>query len=196
MARGAAAAVLAGALVVGTAVGASAQPLPGGAVAWTPTLEGDATGVELIDGVLRLDPGDPVDQGGSEEGSEGDVREDRPLGLFTLPKHDLDVEGQRLEVALDVTGPGVSVDVRGKRSSGKWTEWSTATPPQGGNGPATADLSSPVKRVQVRIVFAKDATAESAVRGLTVTAHPARGPDQPVDEQMRSYRVFATREGS
>ena len=129
MIRGAATAVLAGALVVGTTAAASPDPVPGGAVRWSPALTGEATGVELTGGTVRLAPA--TGSTATEGGSEGDVHEDAPRGMLTLPARRLDAPVKRVEAALEPAVDGVSVDVRGKRANGKWTEWVTAEPPVG-----------------------------------------------------------------
>jgi hypothetical protein len=193
MARGAAAAALVGALVVGTTAAASPGPVPDGAVRWTPALEGEAVGVELSGGTLRLGPQGGKTTGG---GSEGDVQDDVPRGMLTLPARRLDVAVARVDAVLDVTGGGgVAVDVRGKRTNGKWTEWETAEPPSAGDGPVVAELPAPAAQVQARIVFTRDAGPRAEVCGLMLTARPA--PDAGADDVTPpvSYRVFATREG-
>jgi hypothetical protein len=194
MARGAATIVLAGALVTATTAAASPGPVPEEAVRWTPALEGEAVRVELIGGTLRLAASPP---GGTttESGSEGDVHQDEPLGLLTLPAHRLDAPVNRVDAALDASGGGVSVDVRGKRPNGKWTEWTTTEPSSATGGTATAALPAPATQVQARIVFTRDAGPGTQVHGLALTAHPARDAGPPADPPPVSYRVFATREG-
>jgi hypothetical protein len=194
MARGAATAVLAGALVVATTAAASPDPLPGGAVRWAPALTGEATGVELTGGTVRLAA--PTGRTATEGGSEGDVHEDAPRGLLTLPARRLEAPVKRVDAALDPATDGVSVDVRGKRANGKWTEWVTAEPPSAGGGAARVALPAPATQVQARIVFTRDAAPGTEVRGLTLTAHPTREAAAPAEEAPAvSYRVFATREG-
>ena len=194
MVRGAAAAVLAGALVVGTTAAASPDPVPGAAVRWTPALTGEATGVELAGGTVRL-AAPPASRTATEGGSEGDVHDDAPRGLLTLPARRLAAPVGRVDAALDPVATGVSVDVRGKRANGKWTEWVTAEPPSTGGG-ARVTLPAPAAQVQARIVFTQDAAPGTVVRGLTLTAYPTREAPAPAEEApAASYRVFATREG-
>jgi hypothetical protein len=194
MTRGAVTAVLAGALVVGTTAAASPEPSPDGAVRWTQALEGETAGVELTGGTLRLAA--PAPGGATTEGgSEGEVHEDAPLGILTLPARRLATPVNRVDAVLDPAAGGVSVDVRGKRPNGKWTEWVTAEPPSAGGGPASAALLAPAAQVQARIVFTRDAAPGTEVRGLTLTAHPTRDAAAPEEAPAVSYRVFATREG-
>jgi hypothetical protein len=194
MARGAATAVLAGAIVVGTTAAAAPEPAPDGAVRWAQALEGEAVGVELAGGTLRL-AAPPSGGTTTEGGSEGEVHEDAPRGMLTMPAHRLDAPVKRVDAVVDPAGDGVSVDVRGKRPNGKWTEWVTAEPSSAG-GPVSAALPAPAAQVQARIVFTRDAAPGTEVRGLTLTAHPTRDAVAPAEEAPAvSYRVFATREG-
>ena len=96
MARGLTAAVLAGALMVGNAAAASAEPVPDDTLRWTPALQGEATGVELIGGTLRL-TAPPVGGTRAKNGPPGDVDEDVPLGMLVLPARRLDVPVNRVE---------------------------------------------------------------------------------------------------
>jgi hypothetical protein len=196
MARGAAAAVLAGALVVGNVAAASAEPVPDDTVRWTPALQGEATGVELTDGTLRL-AAPPVGGTRAENGPQGNVDEDVPLGMLILHARRLDLPVNRVDAALDATdGSGVTVDIRGKRPNGKWMEWVAAEPPAGADDPATAELHTPAVQVQARIVFTPEVGMRAEVRGLTLTAYPARDPRADADDTPAvSYRVFATHEG-
>ena len=163
---------------------------------WTPALEGEATGVELTGGTLRL-AAPPADGTTAENGLQVDVDEDVPLGMLILPARRLDVPVNRVDVALDATdGSGVTVDIRGKRANGKWMEWLAAEPPTGVDGPATAALHTPAVQVQVRVVFTPDVGRGAEVRGLTLTAYPARDPRGDADVSPAvSHRVFATHEG-
>lgn len=194
--RGAATVMLAGALVVGATAAASPGPVPEGAVRWTPVLEGEATGVELIGGRLRL-AASAAPGAATEAGSEGTVHQDAPVGMLILPARPVAPPMNRVDAALDpADAAGVAVDVRGKRSNGKWTEWETVEPPSDAAGPATATLDAPAVQVQARIVFTPKARPGTEVRGLTLTAHPARDPDTDAEEApVVSHRVFATREG-
>jgi hypothetical protein len=194
--RGLLSAVLAGVLVVGTAAAASAEPVPDGAVRWNPALAGEATGVELTDGALRL-AAPPADGTTAENGPRGDVDEDEPLGVLIVLARRLDVPVNRVDVALDATdGSGVTVDVRGKRANGKWMEWLEAEPPADAGGPHTAALHTPAVQVQVRVVFTPEVGRGAEVRGLTLTAYPARDPRPDAGASPAvSYRVFATHEG-
>ena len=196
MARGLTAAVLAGALMVGNAAAASAEPVPDDTLRWTPALQGEATGVELIGGTLRL-TAPPVGGTRAKNGPPGDVDEDVPLGMLVLPARRLDVPVNRVDVELDATdGSGVLVDVRGKRANGKWMEWVAAEPPAGADAPAAAALHTPAVQVQARIVFTPKAGTGAEVRGLTLTAYPAPDPRADADDAPAvSYRVFATHEG-
>ena len=107
MVRGAATAVLAGALVVGTTAAASPDPVPGGAVRWSPAHTGEATGVELTGGTVRLAPA---------KGSTTNV----------------DCAGDRLQSRLSRPGRSMIVTwtpIRGRstvsqlRSRARWSNW-------------------------------------------------------------------------
>ncbi|MBW0116104.1 hypothetical protein I4J48_12650, partial [Pseudonocardia sp. KRD-169] len=174
-----------GALALGTA-GPAAATEPSTA-SWAPDLvAGETAGVTVADGTARLDHADthllPADSDGTPV----------PTGLLTMPTHTLDAPTDRVDAAVDGDLPEGStalVDVRGRRTSGGWTEWVPATS-------GTATLPEPTSEVQTRLVLTGDPAAEPSVRGVTVTAHPAAARTEAVVESAAlNYRVFATREG-
>ncbi|QJY46325.1 hypothetical protein [Pseudonocardia broussonetiae] len=180
-----------GALALGTAApAAAAEAVP--ASVWSPDLvAGESAGVVVDGGTARLDHAGthllPADSDGTPV----------PTGLLTLPTHALGMRTDRVETAVDgdlPEGSTAAVDVRGRRASGGWTEWvpTTGTTPTTG----TATLPEPTSEVQTRLVLTGDPAAEPAVRGVTVTAHPAAARTEAVVETATlNYRVFATREG-
>lgn len=174
-----------GALALGPAAPASAtEP----AVAtWTPDLvAGESAGIVVDGGTARLDRSGthllPADSDGTPV----------PTGLLTLPAHALAAPTDRVATAVagDLPeGSTVTVDVRGRRASGGWTEWIPAT---GG----TATLPEPTSEVQTRLVLTGAGGVEPSVDDVTVTAHPAAGRTESLAESAAlNYRVFATREG-
>ncbi|MFB9382811.1 hypothetical protein ACFFTK_06675 [Pseudonocardia petroleophila] len=173
-----------GALALGTAGPAAATET--GTASWAPDLvAGESAGVTVDGGTARLDHAGthllPDDDGAPV-----------PTGLLTLPTHPLEMRTDRVDVAVDgdlPEGSTAAVDVRGRRASGGWTEWVPATS-------GTAALPEPTSEVQTRLVLTGDPAAEPAVRGVTVTAHPATARTEAVVESAAlNYRVFATREG-
>ena len=214
IARGAPAAVLGVALAIGTAVLApgTAQAAPGGApgvVRWSPPLAGgDAVGVEVVRGGVRL----TADRARSaaatvDADGHGDVRSP---GLFTLPARRVATPVDRVEATVDTTGgeagSGVAVDVRGLRPGGGWTEWVPAEAAVRGPGDASrrtvqATLPAAVTQVQARLVLSPVRTRWTGVRtpevrGLALAAYPAaRSRWTQARKEAERYRVFATREG-
>ncbi|MFI9642985.1 hypothetical protein ACIG87_23520 [Micromonospora sp. NPDC051925] len=84
-------------------------------------------------------------------------------------------------------GTGVQIQVRGWRAAG-WTEWREA-----GTVPAVFDR--PVTRVQARVLLTtRDPKAAASVRAVRLTADSI-AVQVPPPTTVRSYRVFATREG-
>jgi hypothetical protein len=162
---------------------------------WTVDLQhGEAAGVVLDDGVARIDPDTAfvaVAEGAPSDGTA------EPTGLLTFPARRL--EAATDHVAVTVTGevpPGATatVDVRGRRGTGGWTEWIPAT--SGPDGPAVT-LPVASADVQARLVLSGEPTNGPAVREVALaarTAPPGRGES---DERAvaLSYHVFATREG-
>jgi hypothetical protein len=197
MRLGAATAVLAivGALSVGIAAPAAAQTVR--PVTWSPDLTaGEAAGVTVTAGTVRLDPAGaflaPVEDGATTESKPV------PTGLLTLPPHRLGTRTHRIvaEVAGEVpAGSTATVDVRGRRDTGGWTEWIPAAP--GPDGP-TATLPQPASEVQGRLVLTGPPGAGPAVDGVTLTAHPTTATqlsEGGAEQIPLNYRVFATREG-
>lgn len=177
-----------GALLVGSAVPASAQAAVTPVASWSPDLvAGETAGVVVEDGTARLDHAGthllPADADGSPV----------PTGLLTLPGRHLDAPTDRVDTAVrgDLPeGSTAGVDVRGRRSSGGWTEWIPA-------GTGTAVLPEAVSEVQSRLVLTGSPDVEPTVREVTLTAHPAAARTEavPVPTVALHYRVFATREG-
>ena len=208
--RSTVAAVLTAAMAAGAAAAAhtaTAAPAPApGVTRWSPALTaGDAVGVDVADGVVRLAPERALSTF-ELRSPDGHGESDAP-GLLTLPARRLAAPVDRVEATVDLTGPDpdstVSVDVRGLQQNGTWTEWQSAEAAPDVPAAATTRLLSvvlpaPSTQVQARLVLAPpDAgVAEPDVDGLTLTAYPAapsiraQAPRAPLH-----YRIFATREG-
>lgn len=160
---------------------------------WQPELsEGTGNGVVVSPDGARFDRstafGAPADEGDTE--SSADPAEVVPTGLLTLAPHTLDTPTREVDSRLVAdTPPGstASVDVRGKRAGGGWTEW---IPAEG----SRTELPEAVTEVQGRLVLTATGAADPTVREVTLTATPSAG--EPLTEAApRSYSVFATREG-
>jgi hypothetical protein len=188
-----------GALSVGVATPASADSAS--LASWSPDLAaGEAAGVTLDGGTARLAAaGDYLAR--LEEGRPVGAAP-VPTGLLTLLPQQLDITTDRIVATVlgDVpVGSAAVVDIRGRRSTGGWTEWIPAGPAHSaaGTGSMVAELPEPTSEVQGRLVLTGPQGGGPAVRGLTLTASPATkrlsegGPGQAA----LSYRVFATREG-
>jgi hypothetical protein len=165
------------------------------AASWTADLRhGEAAGIVLDEGVARIDPNTAfvaVAEGAAADGTA------QPTGLLTFPARRLATATDR--VAVTVTGEvpvgaTATVDVRGRRGTGGWTEWIPAAP--GPDGPAVT-LPIATAEVQARLVLAGDPAAGPTVREVGLTARPAPPGRAEEDDSTvaLSYRVFATREG-
>ncbi len=163
---------------------------------WQPELsEGSGNGVVVSPDGARFDRstafGAPADEGATE--SSADPAEVVPTGLLTLAPRTLDTPTREIDSRLVAdTPPGstASVDVRGKRAGGGWTEWIPAQD-------SRTELPEAVTEVQGRLILTATGAADPTVRELTLTATPGSGAEsEPVTEAApRSYSVFATREG-
>lgn len=163
---------------------------------WHPELsEGTGNGVVVSPDGARFDRstafGAPADEGDTE--SSADPAEVVPTGLLTLAPRTLDTPTREVDSRLVAdTPPGstASVDVRGRRAGGGWTEWIPAQD-------SRTELPEAVTEVQGRLVLTATGAADPTVRELTLTATPGSGAEsEPVTEAApRSYSVFATREG-
>jgi hypothetical protein len=188
--RTAALLTIAGALTAATVTPATAAPLAG--AAWSVDLAaGEATGVALAGGAARLDPARAF------AAPLGDGAAGVPTGLLTLPSRKLGAATDRVASAVlgDLpAGTTASVDVRGLRANGNWTEWVPAAPQAGS---AVTTLPEPATQVQARLVLTGVGGAVPAVRDVTLAALPASRLTEAAaaaGAPLR-YKVFATREG-
>jgi hypothetical protein len=185
---------LVGALSVGLTPPAAAQPAA--LAIWTPDLAtGETAGIRLDGGTARLDGAGayraPVEEGPAPLGPPV------PTGLLTLRPQQLPGATDRVVTTVfgDVpAGSSAVVDVRGRRTTGGWTEW---IPAQTGGGAMVAELPEPTSEVQGRLVITGEPGAGPTVRRITLAAQPATEPlaDTTAQEASVHYRVFATREG-
>lgn len=163
--------------VAGIATPAAADP-PGD-VTWSPDLAtGQGAGIVVRDGGAHLDPPRTFTEGGADGGA--------PTGLLTFPAQDLDRAAGEVDAAVAADGAGATVDVRGLRASGNWTEW---LPADGGR----VTLPEATRRVQARLVLT--GTPGPLVTGLTLTARRGALREGTADAAPLRVRVFATREG-
>ncbi|PRX45574.1 hypothetical protein B0I33_109237 [Prauserella shujinwangii] len=120
------------------------------------------------------------------------------MGVRTFPAERLDRPVDTVSARYE-HAPGTTVDVRGQRADGGWTEWL----PVPGGGRAT--LPEATTAVQARLVRAATGTADD-VRRIELTAwRAAAGPqaDSPGGspasaqsaQRVPTFRIFATREG-
>lgn len=175
---------------------------PAAVATWSTDLgTGDASGVDVTDGAARLDQAHaftaPLDEGGLAEGGRR-----VPTGLLTLPTQTLPARTDRVDstVVGDVpAGSTASVDVRGVRANGNWTEWIPSSPDAGPDTrTGTTTLPEATSQVQARLVLTGVGAAVPSVSAVTLTARPATTLTEsaPAAEGAAlSYRVFATREG-
>jgi len=185
----------AGAFMVVTVTPAAAGPPAVEPATWSPDLStGEAAGITLEGSTARLADLDPASTPPpSEQGVPGAPGS---TGLLTLPAHRLNVLTEHVGTAVDgdlPAGATATIDVRGRRSTGGWTEWQPTAP-----GSAVT-LAEPTSQVQSRLVLTGSPGAEPVVRGFTLTAHPITRKRLSATELTAqaplSFRVFATREG-
>ncbi|GEL16377.1 hypothetical protein PA7_02140 [Pseudonocardia asaccharolytica DSM 44247 = NBRC 16224] len=202
---------VAGVLAAGVAPAyAAAPPL----TTWSSDLRsGEAAGVTTRADAVVLDqrtarpmpPGAHPGTAGRTAMTEGAPDPDpaavRSTGLLTLAPHTLAHPTDRVDsmVVADLPpGSTVTVDVRGRRAGGNWTEWipSTSTGTTYRDTAGTATLPEPITEVQSRLVLAGTPDARPLVRDLRQAAHPtSRTTAAAVPRKTLSSRVFATREG-
>jgi hypothetical protein len=199
-----AAGLLATASALCAAVGTPASAAP--SAQWQPDLAaGQGAGAVVEGDAVRFDPatahGAPAGDADSATESSADPSAVVPTGLFTLQGRTLDRPTAEVSSTLDATvGPGstATLDVRGKRAGGGWTEWIPSTPGSA-PGSGTAELPEPVREVQGRLVLTSTGADRPAVRGVTLTAAPSTGSEGAGDARAEAaplrYSVFATREG-
>lgn len=210
--RTAALIAIAGALMAGTATPAGAGiPRDEAPIAsWSPDLTtGETAGVDLAGGTARLDTAHaflaPDEGAGGTAGGGAEGGPSVPTGLLTLAVHQLAAATDRIGAAVlaDLpAGTTATVDVRGLRSNGGWTEWIPAT---AGPTGILAVLPELVSGVQGRLVLTGAAPGISAavptVRSMTLTALPAGRAEGGADgratkeDAPATFKVFATREG-
>ncbi|MBC3189601.1 hypothetical protein H7X46_00780 [Pseudonocardia sp. C8] len=163
---------------------------------WQPELTGNGTGVVVDGGAARFDRatafGAPAGESSNTEAVQGPV-DVVPTGLLTLAPRTLDAPTREVGSTLVAdTPPGSSatVDIRGRKAGGGWTEW---IPADGGR----AELPQAVREVQGRLVLTSTGNATPVVRAVTLSAAPtAEAETGPLTEAApRAYSVFATREG-
>jgi hypothetical protein len=197
MARGAGVAAAAALVITVSVAGASAaSAAPAGSVSWSPPLAGETAGTEVSGGAVRLTPTQARVGTARADGRGG------APGLLTLPVRRLDAPADRVDATLTLASGSpadASVDVRGQRAGGRWTEWEPATPTHTSATTLTATLPDPVVAVQARLVLDPGAVT-SAVSDLTLTAYAATRPSTSpgataATQEPRQHRVFATREG-
>ena len=125
-----------------------------------------------------------------------------PTGLFTLQGRTLDRPTAEVSSTLDATvGPGstATLDVRGRRPGGGWTEWIPSTPGARDRAPGPPSCPEPVREVQGRLVLTSTG-ADRAVRARRdaqrrAVQRPRAGSSARAEAAPLSYSVFATREG-
>jgi len=186
MRLGAAAALAVATAMLGAFAPSAAADTP--ETTWTADLgTAQAAGVVVTHGTARLAGTGAFRAPATEGGADGAPLV--PTGLLTFPARDLPTPTGQVEARLDGDPAGATVDVRGLRAGGGWTEWLPADPA------GTVRLPAPATRVQGRLVL----SGTAAVRGVTLTARPAvprteAAPDA-APATPRTHRVFATREG-
>ncbi len=165
---------------ISTVPGEADRAQRGSAVSWSPPLAGEAVGVTVSGRTVRLaaDREQPGPARADGHGAGGTP------GLLTLPARHMDVPVDRVDAVLTLAagspGAAASVDVRGLRARGGWTEWEPGVPTSGPAAARTlrAVLPEPVVDVQARLVLTLPtetgwAVPGPVVRDLTLTAHVA-----------------------
>ncbi|MGI5125900.1 hypothetical protein ACQEVB_03695 [Pseudonocardia sp. CA-107938] len=178
---GAATALALAAALLGAGTADAAEPAD---TTWSADLgTAEAAGVTVTGGTARLAGAGAFRAPATEGAADGPLL---PTGLLTFPARDLPAPTDQVQADLDGDPGGATVDVRGQRAGGGWTEWLPA------DAAGAVQLPQATDRVQARLVL----TGGAAVRGVTLSARPAaQSVEGAADGPPRSYRVFATREG-
>lgn len=206
-------------VAAGLAFAMAAPASASGAASWSADLAaGQATGVVTgPDGVAldadraRTAPAEGTTAAGTTGGMTGGMTEGTadadpstlvPTGLLTLAPRTLPRPAARIDstVVGDLPeGSTATVDVRGRRANGNWTEWVPSTPVGTTEGTRSSTaLPAPATQVQSRLVLTGTEGAEPVVTDLRQTAVPAAitpGASALTETAPSSYQVFATREG-
>ncbi|MFP5019691.1 hypothetical protein [Pseudonocardia phyllosphaerae] len=191
----------------GALCAAAVVPVAGAAepdTTWQPDLaKGEGTGIVVGDGSARFDRGTahgaPASDANGDTESSADPSNVVPTGLLTLPARDLDAPTREIDSTLDADlppGSTATVDVRGRRADGAWTEWIPAAS-TGPASPARAELPVASREVQGRLVLTSTGGPAPTVHSVTLSAAPASLAEAVPDTESasRSFSVFATREG-
>lgn len=107
---------------------------------------------------------------------------------YTFPVRELTRPVNRVSAV----GSVGTVEVRGQRPDGRWTEWRAAT----GDKPVVAPFSG--TKVQVRVVIENPGVAATAVPGVSLiadTAPAGTATSGATIQAAPTYSIFATREG-
>ena len=147
-------------------VAATAQPAAAaGNPSWSPSLTaGSGAGVAVRNGAAQIDQRTAFRAPLEDNAAEGTPDTAVPTGLLTLDPHRLASPTNRVAatvVARRTGGATATVDVRGLRATGTWTEW---VPADGG----TAVLPEPSRDIQARLVLTGD--PGPVATGVTLTA--------------------------
>lgn len=170
------------ALTLAAAITTGAAAPGSGSARWSEDLAAaDPSGVLVAPDGVRLDPTAPG------------ANSTQQLGLLTLSPHEVATGTDRVLADVDADVPAgtvATVDVRGRRADGEWTEWVPA------DATGEVELPEPTREVQGRLVLAGTPANGPVVRAIDLTATPAKRPRIALaDRPMLGYRVFATREG-
>jgi hypothetical protein len=159
---------------------------PGQGTIWFANLapDWDDTNVRADASGLRL---------GASPAGPASIKTGRPEGMLLTAVHPLAQLSSQVSakpLAEQPAGSAVAVDVRGTRGDGSWTEWVATSPA------APVTLNAAVTAVQARIVLraGKDGVSP-VVRSVRLTAQPGVQLLAARPRTLRTYRVFATREG-
>jgi hypothetical protein len=163
------------ALLTATAGGAVASAAP------APSGPGQTDGDAQTGGALRWreDPSTAT-----RSWSESEI-------YYTFPARQLAHPVNRVS-AQHLTGAGATVEARGQRPDGRWTEWRAVS----GGRPAVAPFSG--TQIQVRVVVDASAAA-TTLSAVVLTADTAPAGSAPsgafTTMAAPTYSIFATREG-
>ncbi|NMO22670.1 golvesin C-terminal-like domain-containing protein [Pyxidicoccus fallax] len=119
----------------------------------------------------------------------------RLTGLYTFPARKLEQPVDTVRPVLQAKafpGMGVEVDVRVRRASGAWTEWSTSAAGEAVRLPAAGT------EVQVRLALVADEQARGPVVSDVTLEGSLEGGTSEAELQSLApltYRIYATREG-
>ncbi|GLU46856.1 hypothetical protein Nans01_12070 [Nocardiopsis ansamitocini] len=152
----------------------------------------DLSGVTLSD--TGLTPVGPVGGFAPDPSTARDIHGGVPSALAVFPAHHLQHRAGAVEIEVDTDAgrADLTVEARGVRSDGIWTEWRQAPDP---TATSRFELPDQVDQVQVRVAIDPAAGPAAHVSGVRVRPIEGGAERRATPGAPQSSRVFTTRIG-